>query len=709
MEWLLGRPSVYLTVSSAVLVLWSALSLFSRFFLKQSNRHFVLWGLALLTLSLQPFVHMVAELSVPAACIAFWVIQSLGTLLLAAGLPWGRAGRPSSGKLAAVWAALTALWLAGLFLAWSNHGVSAWLASGYLLQAAVIAAATVWNGFDHWARKNVPLMLAFLVFAATSIYFAVSLLSYGSINGHEALTLINALLLCNAMSFVLIAHGSAAAREARNRLNYLVDNTMLGMAFFDSNDCLISANRRLAELLGVDPAVLKPGSTEMASVGLDRVTGGDFSHRTFETSIDYDNLASQGLPVSKTGRAHLLISILSLEDADGLPGTFVQVEDVTESRNLLNELMEKRLRMELMLKAADAYEYVKDGRVLTSGTWFRAMGYPVSTMDIMEFADCIHPQDRHKYTMEQAVGEPRLGSSFNAEARVRDAEGNYVWHYVSSSNLLVEGRVITLGMALNIDRHKRLESYAMQSDRLAAVGQLANGVAHDINNHLMTIQTSLGMLQTVKDEVHRKKYTAYMRDAVENSSGILKRLVSFSKGEEETFAAFDMSVMLAQSKELLERALFRETKLTYANTAKRDHVVGSYFELQNVILNIGLNARDALPEKGGEIAITAWTAGSNPLKPGGSQGWYYISIRDNGCGMSAETQKRIFDPFFTTKPKGRGSGLGLFMAYGNVQRHGGTISVESSEGKGTEFLLALPLAEECALPGVSQGNEGVVS
>jgi signal transduction histidine kinase len=185
-----------------------------------------------------------------------------------------------------------------------------------------------------------------------------------------------------------------------------------------------------------------------------------------------------------------------------------------------------------------------------------------------------------------------------------------------------------------------------------------------------------------------------MQEAIANSTGMLKRLVSFSRGDEEGYSLVDMNVMLNQSKELLERALYRESKITFSNSSEQVTVLGNYYELQNVILNIGLNARDALPEKGGEIMIKAWTAETNPLKPGAYPGWYYISIRDNGCGMSAETQKRIFDPFFTTKPQGRGSGLGLFTTYGNLQRHGGTISVESAQGAGTEFVVALPLAVE---------------
>jgi signal transduction histidine kinase len=202
------------------------------------------------------------------------------------------------------------------------------------------------------------------------------------------------------------------------------------------------------------------------------------------------------------------------------------------------------------------------------------------------------------------------------------------------------------------------------------------------------------MLTTVTNELLRKKCVSYMQEAIANSSAILKRLVRFSKGDGEEFGPVPANEMLSSSVELLRRSVNSHTAVEYDERPEREYIRGNYYDLQNAVLNIGLNARDALPQSGGRIAVSSWTSDRNPLKPETACRWYNLSIRDNGCGMSSNVQRRIFDPFFTTKPKDMGSGLGLFTTHGNIQRHGGTISVESVQGEGTEFVLAFPLMEE---------------
>lgn len=280
-----------------------------------------------------------------------------------------------------------------------------------------------------------------------------------------------------------------------------------------------------------------------------------------------------------------------------------------------------------------------------------------------------------------------------------------VWAGVAAGAAVILCIALMLAVCLRVkrresalrDRIANLESMVQRSGRLAAAGQLAVGLAHDINNSLATAQMSLGMLDSAGEGEPGRKYLSYMRDAVSNAVETLKRLIRFSRGEGLEDRPVPMGEMLASSAELLRRALQGTASVELENCGGGDFVLGNYSELQNVVLNIGLNARDALPGRGGRIALRCWAAEGNPDKPGSTGRWCFISIRDNGCGMGPDVQKRIFDPFFTTKAV-RGSGLGLFMAQSSVARHGGTISVRSALGEGTEFVLALPVMEDAGVP-----------
>lgn len=692
MEWLFGPVNAYLVVSSAVLVLWSALFFIYWLYQNKESKRPALWGLSMLVLSLHPLVSVVAQYSIPAACAVFWVSQTAGSLMLLMGLVHDRLGRRQAARCLVAWAAASLVAAAGFVAAWRLDGVEEWLACVCLLQGAVLA---VGPALLSWPRRDwrlYPVHAALLLFAAFSVYSGVSLLAAGRVGGYGLLWLLNSIVINHTMCYAVLVQQAASIRGAMARLESLVSNTSQGLAFISEDGILQQMNRRMLEILGVDPLAMGKQPLRASDIGLD-IALSKVGECKLDVKLDYDFMAERGLPVLRKGQARLIVTARKENGLGGQRGIFLQVDDMTEQDRTLGLLMENRYRMDLMMQAADAYEYVRDGRTLQAQGWFRALGHGFASIDIFDFVEYVHPQDHAKYPIARATETPEAGITFASEGRFRNAEGNYVWYYVSSRNVVLNDKVITLGMALNIDRHKRMEQHVMQNDRLAAVGQLANGVAHDINNHLMTIQTSLGLLNTVTDEIQRKKYSSYMQEAITNSTGMLKRLVNFSKGDEEGFTPVSMNTLLSQTMELLERALYREAALVYSNNADRDLVMGNYYELQNILLNIGLNARDALPEGDGQISIKAWNGPLNALKPGHAGGWFFISVRDNGCGMSASTQKRIFDPFFTTKPQGRGSGLGLFTSYGSAQRHGGTISVESAEGIGTEFVIALPLAE----------------
>ncbi len=568
-----------------------------------------------------------------------------------------------------------------------------------------LAAGVVFLLLALAQQKTEPIRPLLWVLAAVSQFlavfsciFALFRLSVGGITLPFAVYPSICLLVGTATLLVLLKWQTTAVWQLRARLDDLAERSMQGMAILNQAGGVIRINRRMLEIFGVDPNAPLPAGLTAAGLGLGAAMEASEGARGQAVRLELEHLPGRKLPVTRTGAVDLVVTTQGESSFFGKDSLFVQVDDVTERGHMLDLLREYRCRMELVMQAAEAWSFVCEGSKIHSDGWFRSLGYPFTAVEMLDFSQYIHPQDKRIFPIDRMRMPHSAGDMFSGEIRVRHADGSYVWFFISSRMMEQNGGHVTLGMALNIDRHKRAEQYMAQNDRLTAVGQLVNGVAHDINNHLSTMQMSVKLLGTVTDEVQRQKYLDYVQDAISNSIGILKRLLSFSKGEDDAFSPVEMEELIRQSLEMLERALPREVRLI----SSVDHggvVMGSFYELQNVILNIGLNARDAMPPQGGEIAIRGWTGRFNGLMPERDCAWYFISVRDNGSGMSGETQKRVFDPFFTTKPKEKGTGLGMFTSFGCIRRHGGTISVESAEGAGTEFVIALPLAGASAADG----------
>jgi signal transduction histidine kinase len=245
------------------------------------------------------------------------------------------------------------------------------------------------------------------------------------------------------------------------------------------------------------------------------------------------------------------------------------------------------------------------------------------------------------------------------------------------------------------DRRERLEAQILQAQKLEAVGRLAGSVAHDFNNTLTVITSSVEfLLEACAD---RPEILADL-DAIQRASrqgiGLTRQLLTFSRKQPFLLIELDLGRLIGELRPLLSRAVGREVALSLTLPADPLVIRADPTQIQQVLMNLALNARDAMPE-GGEIAIaaTAVTLVSAPefapsLAPGG---YAQLCIADSGSGMSQETLGRLFEPFFTTKEPGRGTGLGLATVHGIVTQSGGAIGVASTVGAGTRFTIYLPL------------------
>ncbi|OGS07276.1 MAG: hypothetical protein A2270_08605 [Elusimicrobia bacterium RIFOXYA12_FULL_51_18] len=248
------------------------------------------------------------------------------------------------------------------------------------------------------------------------------------------------------------------------------------------------------------------------------------------------------------------------------------------------------------------------------------------------------------------------------------------------------------GSVTDITERKRLEASLLQSEKLSAVGQLAAGVAHEINNPLGII---LGFAQSVVRKIKEDDALALPLKTIEREAirckNLVQNLLVFSRASKsETLEELDLNTAMEGVLSLiLAQAKARNVELVRELGSGLPKVNANQIQLQQVVLNLAHNAIDAMP-KGGTLTIRTALPGRRP-------GYVELRVLDTGTGIPKDLQKRIFEPFFTTKEAGKGTGLGLSLAYEIIHKHGGAIELESEEGQGTEFTVYLPVHSAATL------------
>jgi GAF domain-containing protein len=239
----------------------------------------------------------------------------------------------------------------------------------------------------------------------------------------------------------------------------------------------------------------------------------------------------------------------------------------------------------------------------------------------------------------------------------------------------------------------RAQDLLMQAQKMDAVGRLAGGIAHDFNNLLTVIIARLDfVLEEIPADDRRRADVELVAGAAERASALTRQLLAFSRRQTLEPKIIDLNSVVRDVTRLLRRVIGENIELASTLASDLGHVRADPGQIEQVIVNLSVNARDAMPA-GGTLTITTSrveVTGDRPV-PGLKPGWYVVlTMRDTGYGMDAETRLRAFEPFFTTKELGRGTGLGLATVYGIVKQHEGHIVVDSAPGKGTTFRIYLP-------------------
>lgn len=256
------------------------------------------------------------------------------------------------------------------------------------------------------------------------------------------------------------------------------------------------------------------------------------------------------------------------------------------------------------------------------------------------------------------------------------------------------GQVHVIETISDITEHKRIEEELRQAQKMEAVGRMASGLAHDFNNLLMVINGFTARLLAKHGHDPNLSHLQVIGDAGARAAALTKKLLAFSRQQPIQLAAVDLNHVIENLQHLLTKSVGEHVRLTLALAPQVGKISIDPVQLEQVILNLVMNARDAMPQ-GGDLLIKTSRAEMDETfvaqHPGSRLGRYVVfSISDTGCGMDEATQRHIFEPFFTTKDMGKGTGLGLTTVYGIVKQHHGYITVQSAAGQGAQFHIYFP-------------------
>jgi PAS domain S-box-containing protein len=379
-----------------------------------------------------------------------------------------------------------------------------------------------------------------------------------------------------------------------------------------------------------------------------------------------------------------------------------QVAMAVERRRATQALRasEERYR-ELVENANDIiYTHDLDGNFTSlNATGERITGFSRDEILKMNIRDLVTEEQIEKASrMTQRKLEVEIPVTYELEIQAKD--GRPLALEVSTRLIYQGGKPVGVqGIARDLTQRKELEEQLRQAQKMEAVGRLAGGIAHDFNNLLaVLLGYSELMMQRLEPGHTLHKSAQEIGKAAERAATLTRQLLAFSRKQMLAPTVLDLNAVVSEMEDLLRRLIREDVTLHVAPQAGLWHIKADRGQLEQVILNLTLNARDAMPGGGRvtietqNVEIDAAYARRRPVVQPGS--YVLLAVSDSGVGMDAETQAHIFEPFFTTKEKGKGTGLGLATVYGIVKQSGGYIWVYSEPGRGTTFKVYLPRVVE---------------
>ena len=332
----------------------------------------------------------------------------------------------------------------------------------------------------------------------------------------------------------------------------------------------------------------------------------------------------------------------------------------------------------------------------------RAGTRPKEAMETLERLGNVVVLERpiHSETLESAVRAVLRGRRRQYEARSHLEELKVAEERLTHLNAGLENRIAKRTSELSnannrlmqeVSERERAQAALVQAQKMDAVGQLTGGIAHDFNNLLTVVSGNLELIERRTADERLVRYAGHARNATDRAAKLTHQLLAFSRTQQLELAPVDLNGLVEGMNDLLNRTIGPQVQKRWAFSPDTPWVLADAHQLELALLNLAINARDAMPD-GGDLTIET-DIGPHHGGELPSGDFAVVRVRDNGVGIPAKYMEKVFDPFFTTKPVGKGTGLGLSQVFGIAQQSGGTAQIESREGEGTTVSIWLPLVE----------------
>ncbi|MEO8480465.1 MAG: PAS domain S-box protein [Gemmatimonadota bacterium] len=503
-----------------------------------------------------------------------------------------------------------------------------------------------------------------------------------------------AMIVAAILLFVIMAllhrlrrehHRHAADHEERVLLETILDSVPGTLYLFDEDGRYLRWNQPFLEASGYT-------AQELANLTpLDFFRGADIQRVTEritetmavgESSVEAELVAKDGrrTPYFFTGRRIMY---------QGKPALVGMGLDITERVRAEISLRESEERFRQLTETIEEVFWISDPaaqRALYASPAFETIwGLPVSALydDPALWASTVHPEDR------EAVNEAmplQLSGDYDMTYRIVRPDGTTRWIRDRAYPVLDESgdpyRIV--GIAEDVTEQKAIEGQFLRAQRMESIGTLAGGIAHDLNNVLTPILMSIDLLREESEESERTETLDIIETTARKGAEMIRQVLQFARGVDGRRVEIDMRELINDVVRIGNDTFLKTVQLHSDVARDLPPVSGDPTQLHQVLLNLSVNARDAMPD-GGVIVITAR---SEDLLRADAD--VLVEVTDTGTGMPPEVIDRIFEPFFTTKPQGKGTGLGLSTSLAIVTSHRGTIRVRSTPGRGTTFTIRLP-------------------
>jgi PAS domain S-box-containing protein len=467
---------------------------------------------------------------------------------------------------------------------------------------------------------------------------------------------------------------------------------------------------RLVRIVQVNPATveLAEGTSEQDFIAN---LGDTFTSETYELfaqeliALADGRTRFSGETVGKTLRGRVVNYAIQLSLAPGAKETWskvlISVSEITERKRAEAALRAAEAKYRTLVEQLPLVTYavdLKSGAVIYVSPQIEdLLGYPAAQWlsERQNWYSVLHPDDRDG-VLAATEAAHASDKAFRGEYRLVASDGRVVW--VRDEATIVQDEqgqpLFAQGFLLDVsdrqraeEEHDRLESELRQAQRLEAIGRLAGGIAHDFNNVLAAIIgfAKLLLRDLPADSPEREK-AEHIARAGDRAASLTRQLLAFSRRQLLTPQVLNLNDVIVDVRLLLERVIGEDIRLEVVLDSELGNIKADPGQLEQVILNLAVNARDAMPT-GGRLTIETTNVDADVA----------FSISDTGQGMDEDTRLRAFDPFFTTKETGKGTGLGLATVYGIVTQSGGTIQIDSVPGQGTSVTVRLPRTESPAV------------